>query len=331
MRAVVVCEFGPPEELCGTSEIPAPSAAEGHVVVDVHMAGLNFADLLVVEGKYQSLPDLPFVPGKEITGVVSAVGGGVSRVKTGDRVLAYVEAGGFAEQVVAAERDCHPLPASLSFAEAASLGLNYQSAHFALVDRARVRPGEAVLVNGASGGVGLAGVQMAKARGATVLAGISRPEKERLVRAAGADGVIDLSVEDLKSSLRDQVYAANGRKGVDVVLDPVGGDVFEASLRALAWCGRLVVIGFAAGRIPKAAANYLLVKNISVAGLFWDSYRVRHPEWVARVQAHIFDAWEAGKLGAPVIETYPLEAIGQAAAALSGRRAKGRILFTPLV
>ena len=329
MKAVVVSAFGPPESLDTTGEVPLPSPGEGEVVLGVHAAGLNFADLLVVEGKYQSLPDLPFVPGKEIAGEVTAIGPGVSQLKVGDRVLAYVEAGGFAEQAAALEQDCHPLPDELPFAEAASLGLNFQTAHFALVDRAQMQSGDVVLVNGASGGVGLASVQMAKALGATVLAGIANPEKEALVTAAGADHVIDLSGDDLRSSLRDQVYAVTGGAGADVVLDPVGGDVFDASLRALAWRGRIVIIGFVAGRIPEAAANYLLVKNITATGMFWDSYRTRHPEWVARVQTEIFDMWKEGRLKAPAIEAYPLESFAGAAGALSGRRAGGRILLTP--
>lgn len=329
MKAVVVSEFGPPESLTTPSEIPPPSAGEGGVVVDVQAAGLNFADLLVVEGRYQSLPDLPFVPGKEIAGEVTAVGQGVSGLRAGDRVLAFVESGGFAEQALAAEQDCHLIPAELPFGEAASLGINFQTAHLALIDRAQMQSGDAVLVTGASGGVGLAGVQIAKALGATVLAGIAKPEKEGLVRAAGADHVIDLSADDLKSSLRDQVFAVTDRNGVDVVLDPVGGDVFDACLRALAWRGRIVIIGFVAGRIPEAATNYLLLKNISAVGMFLDSYRNRHPEWVARVQAEIFDMWQAGRIKVPAIEAYPLESFAEAASALSGRRARGRVLLTP--
>ena len=329
MKAVVVTEFGSPEALDKIGEVSAPTAGDGEVVVDIHAAGLNFADLLVVEGKYQSLPELPFVPGKELAGDVTSVGSGVSRVKVGDRVLAFVESGGFAEQTVAAEQDCHFIPDDMSFRDAASLGLNFQTSHFALVDRAGVKSGETVLVTGASGGVGLAGVQIAKALGVTVLAGIANPDKRALVEAAGADHVIDLAAADLKSSLRDQVYAVTEGNGVDVILDPVGGDVFDAGLRALAWRGRVVVIGFVTGRIPEIAANYLLLKNISAVGMFLDSYRKRDPEWVARVQAEIYSMWKAGSLKAPAVDAYPLEGFAEAAGALSGRRAKGRILLTP--
>ena len=329
MKGVVVTEFGSPEALDKIGEVSAPTAGDGEVVVDIHAAGLNFADLLVVEGKYQSLPELPFVPGKELAGDVTSVGPGVSRVKVGDRVLAFVESGGFAEQTVAAEQDCHFIPDEMSFRDAVSLGLNFQTSHFALVDRAGIKSGETVLVTGASGGVGLAGVQIAKALRATVLAGIANPDRRALVEAAGADHVIDLAADDLKSSLRDQVYAVTEGKGVDVILDPVGGDVFDAGLRALAWRGRIVVIGFVAGRIPEIASNYLLLKNISAVGMYLDSYRKRDPEWVARVQAEIYGMWQAGSLKAPAVDAYPLEAFAEAAGALSGRRAKGRILLTP--
>jgi NADPH2:quinone reductase len=329
MKAVVVNAFGSPEALDKIGEFPSPSAGDDEIIIDIHAAGLNFADLLVVEGKYQSLPELPFVPGKELAGEVASVGPGVSRLKVGDRVLAFVESGGFAERTMAAEQDCHFIPDDMTFREAVSLGLNFQTSHFALVDRAGLKPGETVLVTGASGGVGLAGVQIAKALGATVLAGIANPDKEALVKAAGADHVIDLSVDDLKSALRDQVYAVAGGNGVDVILDPVGGDVFDAGLRALAWRGRIVVIGFVAGRIPEVAANYLLLKNISAVGMYLDSYRKREPEWVARVQAEIYGMWKTGSLKAPEVDAYPLEAFAEAAGALAGRRAKGRILLTP--
>jgi len=329
MRAIVVNEFGPPDALNSTSNFPVPVAGENHVVVDVRAAGLNFADLLVVEGKYQVLPDLPFVPGKEIGGEVTAVGPGVSRFKIGDRLLAFVETGGFAEQAVALEQDCHPIPEELSFPEAVSLGINFQTSHFAIVDRAQMQSEDIVFVTGASGGVGLAAVQVAKALGANVLAGITNPDKELRVRAAGADHVIDLSADDLKSSLRDQVYAVTGGKGVDVVIDPVGGDVFDASLRTLAWRGRIVIIGFAAGRIPEAAANYLLLKNISAVGMYLDSYRKRHPNWVAQVQAEIFDMWRADRLKVPAIDAYSLDTFSDAASALAGRSAEGRIVIIP--
>ena len=329
MRAVVVTEFGAPEALDEIGEIPPPCAGDCEVVVEIHAAGLNFADLLVVEGKYQSLPDLPFVPGKEVAGEVASVGPGVSRLKVGDRVLAFVESGAFAEQTAAAAQDCHVMPDALGYGEAVSIGLNYQTSHCALTDRANVAPGDTVLVTGASGGVGMAGVQIAKALEATVLAGIANPDKEALVRDAGADHVIDLAADDLRNSLRDQVYAVTEGNGVDVILDPVGGDVFDAALRALAWRGRIVVIGFVAGRIPEIASNYLLLKNISAVGMFLDSYRRRDPEWVARVQADIFDMWRDGRLKVPTIDAYPLEAFADAASALSGRRARGRILLTP--
>src|SRR5262249_24105673 len=204
---------------------------------------------------------LPFIPGKGPTGVVTALGRGVTDLRVGDRVLAMAEEGGYAEQITVRADQCYRLPAAMSFTEAASLSLVYDTAWFALRERARLESGETVLVLGASGGVGQAAVQLARAMGARGLAGISRPERGGAAGAAGADAVIDLSAADLRDSLREQVHQATEGRGADVVLDPLGGSVFEAALRALAWRGRLVVIGFAAGVIPSIKTNYVLLKN----------------------------------------------------------------------
>jgi NADPH2:quinone reductase len=312
MRAIVVREHGPPETLHLT-ELPTPLPGRGELRVEIHAIGVNYPDLLVVGGAYQRLPPLPFIPGKEAAGIVSALGDGATRYRIGDRVAVQVEHGAYAEEVIAAEDCAYPIPHAMSFADAASMGLVFHTAHVALLDRGQYRPGESVLITGAGGGVGLAAVQLAKALGATVLAGARRDEHKTLARAAGADHVIDLAAPDLRTSLRDQVRAAIGGEGVDIGLDMVGGDVFDAALRALAWRGRLVVVGFAAGRIPEIRANYLLVKNIAVAGLQWSDYRERDPAGVRRVQGELIALYEAGRIRPHVMGSFPLE---QAATAL---------------
>ncbi len=328
MRAVIVHEHGPVGNQ-RVEALPDPMPGPGEVVIDARAIGVNYPDMLVIEGKYQVLPPRPFSPGKEVAGVVSAVGSGVTRVKLGDRVMAQREYGTYREKVVSPETTCYRMPDAMSFAEGAALGLAYQTSHFALVDRAAYRKGETVLITGASGGVGLAGVEIAKALGATVVAGVTSAEKGELCKRHGADHVIDLAAPDLRNSLREQVYAAVGKRGVDVVLDNVGGDAFDGALRALAWCGRLVVVGFAAGRIPEVKANYLLVKNISVVGLQWADYRERDPEWVQRVQAELYALYTEGKLKPHVSERYPLDRFADALARFVARGVLGKMILTP--
>ena len=276
MRAIVVSEFGPPEGL-RIAEMPMPVPGPGEVVVETRAAPVNYVDILVVGGTYQFLPPFPFTPGKGPAGIVAAVGPGVTTLGVGDRVLAMAEVGGYAEAVAVAADQCHRLPRRMSFAAAAAAAVVYDTSWVALRGRARLVPGETVLVLGASGGVGHAAVQLARAMGARVLAGISRPERETAVRASGADAVIDLSRANLRDSLREQVYAETDGRGADIIIDPLGDKVFEAAIRALAWCGRLVVIGFAAGGIPTLKTNYLLLKNIEISGLQITDYRKRRP------------------------------------------------------
>ena len=249
MRAVVVREFGA-IEAAAIGEMPEPKVGPGDVLLSVRATAANFVDLLVIGGQYQFLPPLPFVPGKGPAGVVTAVGSEVKTLKAGDRVLAMAEQGGYGALVAVPEHQCYRLPSAMSFTDAAAMSLVYDTSWFALRDRGRIKPGDVVFVMGASGGVGYAAVQLAKAMGARVLAGVSTPAKADMVRAAGADVIIDLAAPDLRDSLRTQVFAASDGNGADIVIDPLGGDFFDAALRAVAWCGRLVVIGFAAGRIP---------------------------------------------------------------------------------
>jgi len=323
MRAIVVDEFGPPQSL-RVAQVPLPVPGPGEVLVETHAAPVNYVDMLVVAGTYQFLPPFPFIPGKGPAGIVAALGPGVMTLRIGDRVLAMAETGGYAEAVAVAADQCHPLPGRMSFAEAASAAVVYDTSWVALRGRARLVPGETVLVLGASGGVGRAAVQLARAMGARVLAGISRPERAAAVRANGADAIIDLSRPNLRDSLREQVYAETDKQGADVIIDPLGGEVFEAAIRALAWCGRLVVVGFAAGGIPTLRTNYLLLKNIEISGLQITDYRKRRPAELMTAYSEIFGFYELGLVKPAPATLFPLERAGEALAALRDRRIDGR-------
>ena len=327
MKALILNEHGPLENL-SFGEFPDPTPGKGEVLVDVHAASVNFPDLLVVGGTYQNLPPRPFVPGKDLAGIVAEVGEGVTRLKPGDRVIAQVEHGAFAERCVVREGLCFFMPLRMSFTEGAAMGLVYLTAHYALLERAHFQPGEIVLVTGAAGGVGLAAVQLAKALGATVVAAVSTPEKGEVARASGADHVVLTNAPDLRESFRKQVYDAVGKRGVDIVLDSVGGDVFDACLRVLAWCGRLVIIGFAEGRVPEVKAGYLLVKNISLIGLQSSDYRERAPEKVREVQEHLFTLYNEAKLKPHVMAVYPLNDYLAAMKTVKERKVLGKVVLT---
>lgn len=326
MRAVVVREFGRLESLA-IEDFPAPSAGAGEVRIDVQATALNFVDLLVIGGTYQFLPPLPFVPGKLPVGIVSALGTGVSNLQIGDRVLTLAEQGGYAEQAVVASSACFKLPDSLSFVDAAAMALAYDTAWFALCERARARKGDAVLVLGATGAVGLAAVQLGKAYGLRVLAGVHDLTRAETVLAAGADAIVDLSDADLRESLREQVLTLTNGQGANIVLDPLGGDFFDAAIRCVAWRGRLVVIGFAAGRIPTLKANYLLLKNIEVSGLQVSDYRKRAPEEMAECLAEIFRLYVEGKLQPPAATVVSFEGVSGALQQIRDRQAKGRLVL----
>lgn len=326
MRAMVMREFGAPET-AECVDLPDPEPGPGEVVVRMRAAGVNYPDLLVVEGRYQHKPPLPFTPGKELAGEVLSIGWEVTNFVAGDRVMVQVEHGAFAERVVARQEQCLEIPDEMPFDDAASMGLVYQTAWFALRERARFEPGETVLVNGATGGVGLAAVQLVKALGGKALAGVTTPSKAQAAVDAGADHVIDLSVADLRDGLRSQVHAATGGKGVDVCIDMLGGDPFDAAMRALAWCGRMVVVGFAAGRIPEIKANYLLVKNIEVSGLQWSDYRDRTPAVMAKAQAEIFRLYGEGKLKPAIMARLPLDRMAEALALIRDRKVIGKIVL----
>jgi NADPH2:quinone reductase len=326
LKALLVREHGGIEAL-QLGEAPDPIPGAGEALVDVRATSINFPDLLVIGGTYQKLPPRPFSPGKDFAGVVAAVGDGVTTCQPGDRVSAQIEYGAYAEKCVARAVNCHVMPPSMSYADAAAMGLTYLTAHFSLIERARYQAGEIVLVNGAAGGVGLAAVQLAKALGATVVASVSSQEKADLARANGADHIVRTDVLDLRESFRQQVQDAIGKRGVDIIIDPVGGDVFDASFRTIAWSGRVVIVGFAEGRIPQIKAGILLVKNISLIGLQWSDYREREPEKVRIVQQHLFKLYEEGKLKPHVMAAYPMEEHQRALGVVRDRKVVGKVVL----
>ena len=327
MRAVVLNEYGSLDNLSLT-EFADPVPGPEDIIVDVRAAAVNYVDLVIISGKYQFKPDVPFVPGKGPAGIVKSVGSDVTDYAPGDHVVAMAEQGGYAGLTPIHRNNCYHLPDSMSFTDAASMALVYDTAWFSLVERGRFTEGESVLVLGASGGVGLAAVQLVRAMGGHALAGIANPEKADLVRDAGAEAVIDLAADNLRDSLRDQVFAVTDGRGADVVIDPLGDDIFDAALRAVAWRGRMVVIGFAAGRIPSLKANYLLVKNIDVGGLQISDYRRRRPDLTAKCFEQIFALYTEGKISALPTVTHPIDDFRQALQDVQDRKVRGRIVLT---
>ena len=328
MRAVILREFGDIEDLeFGT--LPDPVIKANDVLVKVDAASVNFVDLLVIGGKYQFLLDRPFAPGKLANGTIVDVGPGVSNLKLGDRVQTMEESGGFATLLKAKASQCIPLPDALSAVEAASMSLVFDTAWFALRERGRIQPGETVLVLGATGAVGFAAIQLAKTMGAKVIAGVSSPAKFKLALAGGADGVVDLSAEDLRNSLRSQVYDQTDGHGADIILDMLGDEIFDAAIRAVAWKGRMVVIGFAAGRIPTLKVNYVLLKNMEVSGLQVSDYRKRDMPQMLACFEEVYDLRAAGKISPSATETFALEEYQKALSRIRDRTATGRIVLMP--
>jgi len=324
MRALVCKDFAPYQQLA-VEDVADPALPDGFVMLDVKAAGVNFPDILLVEGKYQMKPDLPFIPGMEAAGVVSAVGAGVTGIKTGDRVIAATMLGAFAEKVPVHASQVVPMPAAMSFDEGAALTTIYGTSWHALKDRAKLKAGESVLVLGAAGGVGIATVQLAKAAGARVIAAASSDEKLAFCRENGADETINYSTEDLKARVKE----LTGGKGVDVVYDPVGGDLAEAALRASGWDARYLVIGFAAGPIPKIPLNLALLNSRNILGVFWGAWAGRFPRENAGNIKEIFDMFEAGKIRPPVSASYPLAEYAKAFEDLLERRVRGKVVLNP--
>ncbi|HEX7735020.1 MAG TPA: NADPH:quinone oxidoreductase family protein [Ktedonobacteraceae bacterium] len=322
MRAVICQEYGPPERLV-IAELESLKAGPGQVVVGVKACGVNFPDTLIIEGKYQFKPALPFSPGGEVAGIVKSIGEGVEHVAVGNRVISFTGWGGFAEEVLAEAKTLIPIPEQMDFATASAFVMVYGTSHYALKDRAHLQPGETLLVLGAAGGVGLAAVELGKTMGARVIAAVSNQEKLAVCREHGADEGIDYSSEDLK----ERVKALTNGKGVDVIFDPVGGDYAEAALRGMAWEGRYLVIGFAAGEIPRIPLNLTLLKGCSIVGVFWGSFTSRDPR---RNQQHLRELvtwYQEGKIRPRISATYPLERAADALNDMLARRITGKAVL----
>jgi NADPH2:quinone reductase len=324
MKAVLCTRYGGPDDL-ELAEIPDPSPAAGEVVVDIRAAALNFFDTLIIAGKYQFKPPFPFSPAAEFAGVVSAVGPGADMLAVGDRVAGNMGWGAARERIAAPAQRLVRLPEGLDFDRAAGLTVIYGTTLHALRDRAGLKPGETLAVLGAAGGTGLAAVELGKLMGARVIACASAADKLDFARAHGADETVNYAETDLKEALR----RITGGRGVDVVYDPVGGPLAEAAIRAIAWEGRFLVVGFAAGEIPRIPLNLVLLKSCDLRGVFWGAFIEREPE---RHRANMVDIarWCAeGKLSAHVHAVYPLERIAEALKALAERKVMGKVLLRP--
>jgi NADPH2:quinone reductase len=324
MRAVVCRELTGVGGLEYVNDWPEPQAGPGEVLVDVKAAALNFPDLLMIQGLYQERPPLPFVVGTEMSGVVAAVGEGVTHVAPGDRVVAACGRT-LAERVVAMAPLVIPAPQRLGFEAAAGICITYFTSMHALKQRARLEAGETLLVLGAAGGVGTTAVELGKQMGAVVIAAASSDPKLELLRGLGADHVVNYTTEDL----RERIKAITGGKGVDVVYDPVGGALAEPALRSMAWGGRYLVIGFAGGDIPRIPLNLPLLKGCSIVGVFWGSFAARERDVQRRNVAELWEMFEAGRLVPVVGETHPLSDYARAFESLATRRAQGKVVLLP--
>ena len=324
MKAIVARMWGEPATLEYTEVFP-PTLLPGQALIDVEAIGCNFPDILIVQGRYQKKPPLPFSPGAEVAGVVRDVGEGVTQVGVGERVFALMDWGAYAEQAVVDESHAYALPDFMTFEEGAAFGLAYQTAWCGLVHRAALRRGETLLVHGAAGGVGLAAVQLGKALGARVVATAGSPEKLEVARVSGADVLVNYRTEDWVERVKKET---DGR-GADVIYDPVGGDVFDGSTRCIAFEGRLLVIGFTSGRIADVATNRVLLKNISIVGVHWGLYSERDPVIVRRWMVELLKLAEAGQLRPVISATFPLRDAARALAAIASRESYGKVVLVP--
>jgi len=322
VKAQVVRELGGIESL-RLEDVESPAVPPGHVKIAVEAVGLNFPDILIIQGLYQFQPDLPFSPGAEASGRVIELGDGATQVKVGDRVMGIDFAGAMAEHFVVPEHNTFRIPDDLPADKAAAMSMTYGTSYHALVDRGRLLAGETLLVTGASGGVGSAAVQIGKALGARVIAGVSTEAKAEVARSLGADETVNYGT----GSLKDQVRELTGGKGADVIYEPVGGDIFLQTLRCVNWGGRILVIGFASGDIPAAPMNLPLLKGYSIVGVFWGDFARRDPAKNRSNFTQIL-AWAAEGVIDPLISaSYPLEQAGAALAELAGRTATGKVVL----
>ncbi|MCB0019179.1 MAG: NADPH:quinone oxidoreductase family protein [Anaerolineales bacterium] len=322
MRALLCHEFGGPDKL-RLGEVVLPPAGPGELKIAIHACGLNFADTLIIQGLYQEKPPFPFSPGMEIAGEVIEIGEGVSDFLVGDRIAAMCGHGGFAEEVIVPAGMALRLPGNMDYVTGASFAVAYGTSHLALAHRAHLQPGETLLVHGAAGGVGLTAVELGKLMGATVIATASSAEKLALAQRYGADHLINYKEE----SFRERVLEITGKRGADVIYDPVGGPVFEESVRCVAWEGRLLVIGFASGAIAQFPTNLALVKNFSVVGLYWGRYAQKDPAVLLHSMRQLLDWYDDGKLQPHISQVLPLAQGGEALQILMDRQAQGKVVL----
>ena len=321
MKAMLCKSFGPAEALV-LEETASPEPKKNEILLDVHAAGVNFPDTLIIEGKYQFKPPFPFSPGGEAAGVVAAVGEKVTHLKPGDRVMGLTGWGSFAEQVAVPGYNVMQIPKGMEFKEAAAFSMTYGTSMHALKQRGNLQAGETLLVLGASGGVGLAAVEIGKAMGARVIAAASSAEKLAVAKAAGADELINYT----EASLKDELKRLTAGQGVDVIYDPVGGALFEEAFRSIAWNGRMLVVGFASGTIPSLPANLPLLKGAALIGVFWGAFATRQPQDNLANFQQLFAWYAEGKLKPLVSQTFPLAQAADAINALGQRKAVGKVV-----
>jgi NADPH2:quinone reductase len=324
MKAVLCKTWGLPDTLV-VENLPEVVPGPGQIAIDVQAAGVNFPDVLIIQNKYQFRPELPFTPGSELAGVIRAVGEGVSGFKPGDKVLAFVSQGAFAQQIAVPAKMAMPMPPGLDFDTAAAVTLTYGTSHHAVVDRAQLKAGETMLVLGAAGGVGLAAIEIGKALGARVIAAASSDEKLEVCKAHGADATINYSTEDL----REAIKATTDGKGPDVIYDPVGGSYTEPAFRSIAWRGRYLVIGFANGEIPKLPLNLPLLKGASVVGVFWGEFTKREPKANVAAMQELMKWMAEGKIKPHISGRYALAETAQALNDMAARKVTGKVVIQP--
>jgi NADPH2:quinone reductase len=324
MKAVVCNAWGLPDTLV-VEDLPEPAPGPGQVALDVMAAGVNFPDVLIIQGKYQFKPELPFTPGSELSGVVRALGDGVTSLKLGDKVIAFTAQGAFAQQIVVPAQACMPMPPGMDFDTAAAITLTYGTSHHAVVDRAALKEGETMLVLGAAGGVGLAAIEIGKALGARVIAAASSDEKLAVCREHGADATINYVTSDL----REAIKAATGGKGPDVIYDPVGGIYAEPAFRSIGWRGRYLVVGFANGEIPKLPLNLTLLKGASLMGVFWGEFAKREPKANMAAMRQLMGWLAEGKIKPRISARYALADTPAALNDMAARKVTGKVVILP--
>jgi NADPH2:quinone reductase len=323
MKALTCKEHGLADKLELVQDWPEPELGDNDVLIEVKAAGLNFPDVLIIQGKYQFQPDMPFIPGGECSGVVAAVGANVSKYKVGDKVLSMGASGAFCAQIAANEHAVFPMPEGLSFEQAAGISITYFTSYYALKQRAQLQAGETLLVLGAAGGVGTTAIELGKLMGARVIAAASTEEKLALCKSLGADEVINYN----EVSLKDAIKELTGGKGVDVVYDPVGGDYAEPAIRGMAWKGRYLVIGFASGPIPKIPLNLTLLKGCSIVGVFWGRFSMEEPEENLKNIKELWELFAQGKISPVVTDSFSIEQYEDAFNCLIERRARGKVIM----